>query len=54
VFVCNFQCDNTGKARQLFDALREALRPAASTSRRSARSGKAGAQGGVTRQPTRR
>src|SRR5947207_14434355 len=28
VFVCNFKSDNTAKARQLFDALREALRPA--------------------------
>ena len=28
VFVCNFRSDNTAKARQLFDSLREALRPA--------------------------
>src|SRR5437764_11808574 len=28
VFVCNFKSDNTAKARQLFDALREAMRPA--------------------------
>ena|SRR5437867_197851 len=28
VFVCNFRSDNTAKARQLFESLRLALRPA--------------------------
>jgi S-adenosylmethionine decarboxylase len=28
VFVCNFASDNSAKARDLFDALRDALRPA--------------------------
>jgi S-adenosylmethionine decarboxylase proenzyme len=27
VFVCNFKSDNHAKARQLFDSLRQALRP---------------------------
>ena len=27
VYVCNFSADNTGKAQQLFDALRRALQP---------------------------
>jgi spermidine synthase len=37
VYVCNFTCDNEGKARQLFDALMLAFRPGDSVTQRLVR-----------------